>query len=80
MYYNYTVYDDGRIEGNTNGDLRSRTVDKLGEMGVSGTLSFDLIINKFTVGINGKYVQPFNFGSFNGCPHYTIMASVGYNF
>jgi hypothetical protein len=80
MFYNYTVYDDGRIDGNSNGYLSSRTVDKLGEMGVSGSLSVDLIINKFIVGINGKYVQSFDFGSYNGCPHYTIMASVGYSF
>jgi hypothetical protein len=81
MYYSYTVYDDGRIEGNTNGDLSSRTVDELGEIGVSGTLSVDLIFNKFTVGINGKYVQTFSYDcEYNGCPHYTIMASVGYNF
>lgn len=79
-WYSYGVYDDGTTYGDPNGEYRCTTYAEPGEYGFSGTLSADLIINKFIIGINGKYVHAFGYDYGNGCSHYTIMASIGYAF
>jgi hypothetical protein len=82
MYYEYRIYADGTKDGNPDGEKATKTTthDRLGKFGVSGALSANLIINKFIVGINGKYVHTFDYEPYYGCAHYAVMLTLGYQF
>jgi hypothetical protein len=77
LKYDYTVYDDGTTSGDPDGNYRNHYYDSFNSCGVSGTLSVDFMINKFIVGVNGRYIYLTDSDSSS---HFTIMASVGYAF
>jgi hypothetical protein len=75
MYRYKETSDRHEVEGTHTHDDTYRCFD--GEVGVSGTLSFDLLINKFIVGVNGRLNCLFDCDSeFLGA----FMVNVGYVF
>jgi opacity protein-like surface antigen len=74
-YYRYKEANDRHEVENTYEHNDSYNFDSLG---VSGTLSFDLLINKFIVGVNGKC--NFLFDSDFGETIYGAMFNIGYVF
>jgi hypothetical protein len=77
--YRYNETADG-IEMDPNGVDYHSSWDGIGDYGISGTLSFDLLINKFIVGVSGKYA--FLLGDYVelGDGVYGAMVNIGYVF
>jgi hypothetical protein len=76
--YRYNETDDG-IEMDPNGVYYHGSWSRIGDCGISGTLSVDLLINKFIVGVSGKYMNILTYSTM-GDGVYGAMVNIGYVF